>query len=199
MKSCRRFAVRFQLVAVGTGLAILGAMPGCGPPKNVAITTKPSSEELPQLAPVEHVTEVTVAVEGGPTETGFRLVPEFKEPELTAAEKAALGPEKVHFKFLPYNELSLPPNSTVGPWRGGISTAIDGTSRIVGRLGKQPPLAGVAGWGGATTAVDPFATYIARRYHSRETTASVGPRSAVTVGTDPGPSRIAEREPHKTP
>jgi hypothetical protein len=165
----------------------------------VAITTVPSTEELPVLPHVEHVSEATVAVEGGPAETEFRLVPEFKPPALTAAEKAALGPEKVHFKFLLYNELSLPLNSTVGPWQGGITAAVDGTSHVAGLLDRQRPVASVTGWGGTTTFIDPYASRVAGTYYSRDTTASAGPSSAVTVETDPVPSRVATREPHKTP
>jgi hypothetical protein len=171
----------------------------CAPRGNVAITTVPSSEELPVLRRVERVSQAAIAIEGGPVLTESRLVPDFKEPELTAEEKAALGPEPVHFKFLPYNELSLPPGSILGPWYAGISTAIDRASRIVGLFNRQRALVGVAGWAGATGSVDSYSSHVVGTYDSRDKTTFTGPRSAIDVGTDPVPSRIATREPHKTP
>jgi len=166
----------------------------------VAITTKPSSEEMPVLRQVEHVSQATVAVEGGPVQTESRLVPDFKLPELTAKEKAALGPERVRFKFLLYNELSLPAGSTLGPWYGGVTSAIDRPSRVAGPFfDRQRAVVGVTGWGGTTAFVDTYASHVAGTYRSRDTTTYAGPRSVVNVGTDPVPSRVATREPHKTP
>lgn len=199
MRSCQLSAISFQLRAVGVCLAIPFGLTGCGPPKNVAITTKPSTEELPTIPQVEHISQATVAVEGGPMPTEFRLVPEFKPPELTAEEKAALGPAAVHFKFLLYNELSLPLNSTVGPWQGGIATAVDQPSRVAGLFDRQRPLTGVAGWGGATTFVDVYPSRVAGTYSPHAASALAGPRSGIVVGTDPLPSRVARREPRKTP
>ncbi len=200
MRSCQLSAISFQLGALGACLVALCALGGCTQPKNVAITTKPSSEELPELPHVETLSEATVAVEGRPPGTGLRLVPDFKVPELTAADKAALGPEKVHFKFLPYNELSLPVGSTVGSWQGGISTAIDSPSRIAtGLHDRQGRLAGVTGWGGATIAVDYYPSRISNTCDQRALTGMVGPWSGIVVKADRSPSRVAEREPHKTP
>jgi hypothetical protein len=199
MRSDQLSAISFRLGTLGVCFAALYGLGGCAQPKNVAITTKPSSEELPKLPRVETVSEAAVAVEGRPSETGLRLVPDFKEPELTPEEKAALGPEQVHFKFLPYNELSLPLGSHVGSWLGGLSTATDNPSRVAGLYDAQRRIAGVIGWGGASTGVDYYASDVSGTYNERDTTGLAGPRSGIVVGTDRSSSRVAEREPHKTP
>jgi hypothetical protein len=126
MRSSQLSALSSKLGALGACLAAWCFSSGCAQQDNVAITTKPSSEEMPVLRQVEHVSQATVAVEGGPVQTESRLVPDFKLPELTAEEKAALGPERARFKFLLYNELSLPAGSTLAPWYGGVTSAMIG-------------------------------------------------------------------------
>lgn len=177
---------------------LCGLLAGCAQ-GNPAITAMPSDAELPRVGAVQRTIPVSVTVEGRGAESRVRLVPDFKEPELTAKEKEALGLDKIHFKFLLYNELSQPVGSRVGNWYAGVSTATDRRVRVWSLYDPHSHLVGVAGRGGVATGVDASGSRVSGAYGPRDTTAATGPSSAIVVETDNAASRVAERKPHDEP
>jgi hypothetical protein len=126
-------------------------------------------------------------------------VPDFKEPELTAEEQAALGLQPIHYKFLLYNELSRPVGSRVGNWFGGVATGSEGYVHVSGLHDPRSRLTGVAGWAGAATGQDTVGSHVSGTYEPRDITSTAGPRSSVIVETENTPSRVAERKPRAEP
>jgi len=191
--------VRPQHPAARLSLALVcGLLAGCAQ-QNPAITAMPSKAELPKLEPVQRRTQAAVTAEGRGTESRFHLVPDFKEPELTAEEKAVLGLDKLHYKFLPYNELSRPAGSRVSNEYAGVSTATDRRVHVWSFYDPHGRLTGVAGRAGGTTGVDVSGSPVVGTYRPREAAALVGPASGVVVETDNASSLVAERQPRDGP
>jgi hypothetical protein len=172
---------------------------GCAQPKNPAITAKPSSEELPVIPPPVRTIEATVIVEGRAAEPRVQLVPEFKQPELTAEEKQALGIEPIHFKFLPYSVLPFPPGSRVGNWYGGVEAGSHDYSRVWSLGSAYRGITGTTGWGGSVSAVDSASSRVSATYGARPGVGTAGPSSGIRVETDTEASRVAERKPRTEP
>jgi hypothetical protein len=119
-------------------LAFLAAgwVAGCAQ-KNPALTAQPTAEELPVPERSGDTATIVVGVEHGRAERATRLVPDFKPPELTSEEKAALGEEPPRHKFLPYN-LFRTSGTRVGTWFGGVTTAASGLRGATVQIDPTP-------------------------------------------------------------
>ena len=191
----RRRCVLVALIGAGALTTV-----GCAQSQpNVAVSAKPSSDEMPSLQRSGRTFPANVTVEGRAHESRADLLPSFDEPELTPAEKAALGPDPVHFKFLQYNELSLPLGSHVSPLFGGVATGSSGRGGASVLVGQTPRGAGSYGWGGAYGGVDPLATRVWGVYRERPRAGFGGPPSGVSVHIDPASSHVARRKTHQEP
>lgn len=180
------------------GTALLLAT-GCAQ-QNAAIATQPTPEELPVLERTEPPIAANVIVEGRPAVPHHVLVPKLEPPELTPAQKEALGEKPLTYKFLPYNQFWLFPGSLVGPWYGGVTTAIDKYLNISALGAPHRPLAGVAGWGGAAAGVDPIAASVSSTYTTNTSLTIAGTASLISevqVATDPTASKVAQRQEYR--
>jgi hypothetical protein len=162
------------------------AAAGCAQ-RESAIEAAPSQAELPKLEQPEHVTPLSVGVEGrSRTEPRIVFVPEFKEPELTAEEKKALGIRDPEIDFLALYRATVP--GRVGPWAGGIDVGVGGQRYRAAAAGtREAPYAidsrSVAG---PVSIVYPFFCPVAW----------VGPRAApIWAVGDTGGIRVRENEP----
>jgi hypothetical protein len=184
----------WSLAFVTAFLTLCGA---CQKP-NEAVTAHPTTDELLTIQMTEFTpTQATVAVEGRAFESQHVLLSEFKPPELTAEEKAALGPERVWYKFLPYSDLRLPVGSKVAPWIGGVETAVNGRGGALTWIAPPERRAGVSGSGGVNIGVDPVALRIVGVGHERPSTGVVGPPNDAVIATDPLPKKVAEKAPSR--
>lgn len=101
------------------GLALLG---GCAS-KREAARVKPSPDEMPQLAELRVKTQqASVYAEGQRGAPRLALVPDFKEPELTAEERAALGQRELVYRPLLYPDAVRSPNRPVGNMYAEVET-----------------------------------------------------------------------------
>jgi hypothetical protein len=123
-----RLMLRFELVAV----VLLGAGVGCVRHGPAAVA--PHQGELLTLEKPEQIVPASIGVEGRGEEARVRLVPDFKEPELTPEEKAAIGVRPDPVNWLEFYE-PRPDVMRVLPDLGGGAIAI-------------------AGWGGAGVRLD---------------------------------------------
>jgi hypothetical protein len=184
--------MKTSLVAVL--VCVAGLLPGCAQ-RNQAITAQPTAEELPVSEQHTSTSAMVVGVEHRPVESTARLVPDFKSPEPTAEEKAALGEEPPRHNFLPYNVFRTF-GTHVGTWFGGLSTATSGLRGAAVAVDPAPRnMVGVQGAGGATTAVDPAGSATGRVQPERTSVAKTGPEGGVRVGTDPVAKRTGGRRP----
>jgi len=105
------------------GLALFGAAGGCVRPAPAVVT--PHEGELFTLEKPEQIIPASIGVEGRGEEARVRLVPEFKEPELTPEEKAAIGMRPDPVNWLEFYE-PQPDVIRVLPDLGGGAIAIGG-------------------------------------------------------------------------
>lgn len=185
-------------VAAFAGAVAVVLLAGCAP-QNPAITAKPTPAELPDIPPFERTIPVAVAVEGQRPESRVHLVPDFKEPELTADEKQALGIEPIRFKFLPYSDLAPPVGSSVGPWYARVETAADNYAPIGGVYETRTRSVGVLGTGEAMTGRDRLACRVSGSYAAGRPAVLSGPPVAIVVETDTAASSVAGRKPRDEP
>lgn len=183
--------MRVYAAFVGCLLALAS---GCAQ-NNQAIAAKPTTDELLQLKERETPVQATVAVEDRDHQAAMQLVPDFKQPELTPEERAALGQEPLDYKFLPYRDRTLPLGSPVGPWFAGVETATAGYGRPSIIIAPRTSVTGIVGWGGVMTGVDPFRPGVTSVGYERAHAATVGPEQTVTIETDPTASTVARSKP----
>jgi hypothetical protein len=160
------------------------------------LSLAPTSEELPEIKEVQRTIPATVVAEKPADESRVRLVPSFKEPELTAEEQAALGKQPLDFKFLLYQLRSQPPGSPVGTWLGGVQTFSYGYGKPSILYSPRPIVSGVFGPGSVAVEVDTAGSRVTGLIPPSQGPVGVGPASGIAVETDPRDSRIARRKPH---
>ena len=183
----------FAGLLAGVSVALLA---GCATQRpSVSTSTPPTVEELPQLAHLERTLPAVITVEQAERTPRWPLVPELKEPELTPEERRLLTLEVPEFKFLPYADQRLRPESPVAPWLGGVTTGANGAAFPETVSDRERRVTGVAGWAGATMEIDPLARGVSQAGPARISPARSGPPAAVLVEADPHDKRIAERKP----
>jgi hypothetical protein len=181
-------------LGIGALCGLLWLASGCAPRQQQrAVTATPSPEELPRFTKLERIIPANVQIEHRGIDPRLKLVPELKEPELTAEEKAALGETEPLFKFLLYGEPSRPAGSRVAPWYGGVAAYVYGYGGAEVLHGHSSSVAGAGGRGGITVTTDTFGSSVTRTGGQAHRPGSVGPRSGVTIGTG-GESTIADHE-----
>lgn len=181
-----RVCIRLIIVCI----ALAGAT-GCAQ-RDVAVTAQTTAAELPDFSALEPIQQANVAVEGQAHASRLHWVPEFKEPELTDEERAALGEDMSDFKFLLY-DLGPVPNTGVGPWWGGVEAHAHGRGGVEARSAWPTSVAGVAGWGGASTGAIPGDYRRAGVYDAREPRPPVTGAAGPTVATDRA-RRVADHQ-----
>lgn len=141
-----------RVLIAGLGLAI-----GCAQNDQV-VTARPTPEELPNL-PEVYATPIqaSIAVEDQVYRPRAQLVPDFKEPELTPEEKAALGEDWQPYKPLLAAEMLRSSESLQGTWYGGQETYAWGIGAAeVARLPAARLPRAFNFWGGQDVGVDRF-------------------------------------------
>lgn len=181
-----------RLATVVCSIAALSC--GCGQP-NQALSAKPTTDELLQLKEKETPIQAIVAVEERNRQATVHLVPDFKPPELTPEERAAIGQRPIDFKFLPYEDRTPPLGSHVGPWFAGVDTAAGGRGGVSTYVAPRTSITGVAGWGGVATWIDTFKPGVTGLAYPRQPAAVAGPPQSVTIETDPQASTVAQQKP----
>ena len=166
---------------------------GCAQ-RDQAVSIPPTSDELPQIKSIQRHLPAIVIAENPRNDSRVRLVPSFKQPELTPEERAALGQEPLDFEFLLY-EPFRPPGSLVGLWFGGVQTAIHGYGGASALYGLDTSVSRAASQGGVRTDVDLFDSRISGMFPRTDRVSTAGPRSEIVVETDSIASRIAKRRP----
>lgn len=103
-----------KIARISIPLLVIVGLLGCAAREKTAINVQPTTEELPDLAVAKPRThQMDVAVEGRPGTPIEPLTPDFKEPELTPEERAALGRDEPTYEPLLYNLPGRAPGSTV--------------------------------------------------------------------------------------
>ena len=174
-----------QTTIVGLTLTILLA--GCAHQKPL-VTVKPTQEELPNIPELQSsATQVSSRVEGQWQETRLTLVPEYKEPELTPEERAAVGEDAPPYQPLLYPWAAAPRDSLTQPAVGGIEVYVSGrgTGEVYRDYAKTLSFAG-PDWGGPAVWTDPFTVRPGAVYYQI-------PDSAYAGGPDGGPEVGYER------
>ncbi len=151
------------------GIVIVGVLAsllsGCAQ-QSTAIMVKPSPDESPRLDELQPLpNSMTVRVPGRDEQPLVTLTPTFKEPELTPAERAALGQDLNPYKPLLYALPYRQPGQTVGNFDGGQSVATWGHGGSVGAIEPTPTKYATGHWGGQAVGV----------IHWSATSAAVGP------------------------
>jgi hypothetical protein len=156
-------------------------------------TVAPTHDELPQFKELEPTIYAIVGVERRTTQGLVQLVPEFKEPPLTADEKAALGQPKPEYKFLLYPAPGWPAGSHVAPWDGGITAAQYGYGGPETTYGWPTSVARSGGRAGIAVGTDTFGSRVAGAGGRKESMTGVSGYAGVTVDSGP-PSRVADHK-----
>ncbi len=184
--------IRIRLIIVCIALA---GVTGCAQ-RNVALTAQPTTAELPDFIAAEPIQQANVAVEGQAHTSRLHWVPRFKEPELTDAERAALGEDRPDFKLLLY-DLGPVSGPMVGPWWGGVQTHADGRGGAETLQAQPTSITGVTGWGGASTGAVPGEYRKAAVYDTREGPPPVSGTAGPTVEIGRA-RRVAEHHTRRT-
>ena len=179
------------VILVG-GLA--GSIVGCAQ-RASTVTAMPTDDELPPMKQAQSGNlQVSVKVEGRQEEPGVPLVPSFKEPELTAEERAALGKDGPVFHPLLFMDAVRSPGSTVGSWYGGVEAYTwgrGGFDVFLDRPAVMPHR--VTDWGGADVGIGSGSAMAGATYPPIRPITETGRESGVEVGID-RPSTISAHE-----
>jgi len=184
----------FRLILIGVTIGCLAG--GCAqqnPGPAPTVTAQPTPEELPQIPELVRRGTVNVVVQGRTVAPRAALVPDFTLPELTREERLVMGERVVDYKFLPYNNVARAPDSTAGPWLGGVSTFSHGRAGALIWHDAPSRIAGSYGWGGPVTASDPQGARTWGVFGPHLGVSLVGPRDPIVIETDPQAARVAER------
>lgn len=176
-------------------IVVLWATGGCARP--AATTVAPTQDELPKLVETERILPISVAVEGRHEEPRVLLVPEFKEPELTPEERAALGEEPEPINWWEFYRPFRP--GRVSRDFGGVSANVHGVGgAAAGLTGFRPLTIMGPGLGGVATGAhnERLARYGTGPAGARP--GGQGPVSGVRVGEGP-PSRISAHQTRPEP
>jgi len=164
---------------------------GCARPRAALVT--PSPEELPRFEHREPTLPASVTAEGAAERSAAVLVPSFQEPELTAAERAALGEEKERINWLEFYH-PLPKLFRITPDTGGVSTTLAGRGgAAVGFDTRRPVSTSGPDSGGAHTGALTEGTTRFQSGGRAQPASASGPRDAVRVG-EGGTRRAATRQ-----
>jgi hypothetical protein len=186
-----------MIVRLGSAVLVCALALVCGcAQRNQAIAAKPTTDELLRLKEKETPIQAIVTIEGRNRQASVRLVPDFKPPDLTPEERAALGEQPLDYKFLPYRDRTLPYGSHVGPWFAGIDTATLGQGGSSVRIAERTSVTGIVGWGGVATWTDPARPGVTGLADPRRPAAFVGAPEMVTIETDPRASTISQVKPY---
>jgi hypothetical protein len=152
-------------------------------------------EELPAIELTHGAAQFETTVEGRDRTPQAQLVPDLKVPEPTREERIALGERPLDYKFLLYNLPFYTSGSRVGTWYAGVRTGTAGYAFPSILYNGRTSISGIAGFGGPVTATDPTPARVSMVGPTRDSAGVAGPRTTITVGTDPQASQIAERKP----
>ena len=180
------------------GVILIGGLAwsvgGCAQ-RNPALTAMPTDDELPPMKQARSGNlQVAVKVEGRQEEPVVPLVPSFKEPELTAEERAALGKDGPIFSPLLFMDAVRSPGSTVGSWYGGTEAYTwgrGGYEAFQDRPALMPHRA--TGWGGADVGIGSGSAMAGATYPPIRPITETGRDSGVEVGID-RPSTVSTHE-----
>lgn len=127
---------------ISASAVVLGGVLGCGPrqegPTPAPLLT-PIHHELASLTIEEPTIAADVAVAGAPVVAPGGFVGSMPPPELTAEERAKLGPGPKKIDFLALYERERGGPDGVLPLVGGVTTASHGTGAAVVSRGAPPP------------------------------------------------------------
>jgi hypothetical protein len=139
--------MRVAVVIVTLG-ALGGVLSGCAQ-QNQTVIVKPGPDESPRLEELEPPAHaLKVKVPGRDERPLVTLTPDFREPELTPAEREALGQDPTPYKpllfALPFRAAGQP----VGNFYAGQSVAVSGQGGSAGAVGFTPQAYKLGPFGG---------------------------------------------------
>ena len=172
-------------IGVVIATAALWLVLGCAGPGS-RVTPAPTADELPSHAEeTEPACQAVVAVQGRQAEPRIDLAPSFKEPELTPAERKALGKEEPTYKPLLFDFPGHFHPPLVGTWYGGVDTgALHRLSPTVNFTESKSLTAALLPFGGPTVGYDPRPHPGGKMYGSVPLPGTVRGESWVQIGVD---------------
>jgi hypothetical protein len=161
------------------------------------VSAAPSLDELPDLKELRrkpHALEIHVP--GTWDVPRYNLVPEIKEPELTAKERAALGEDRITHKFLPHPDPYPTARDFLGTFAGGVETLDRGRSGPGSTNYVQVPTMSRRGGGEYARDTYGYSTVVpppGEAYGPRHPAGAAGPPARVRVGVG-GEARMSAAE-----
>ncbi|MGE0482108.1 MAG: hypothetical protein AB7Q17_16730 [Phycisphaerae bacterium] len=182
---------------------LLAGLVGCGPrqegPTPAPLLT-PIHHELASLTIAEPTIGADVAVAGAPAVAPGEFVGSMQPPELTADERAKLGPEPKKIDFLALYERERGGPDGVLPLVGGVTTASHGTGAAVVSRGAPPTQ--LFGLGPSHEHPQSAFGYPSRRVANHGPGSSPvgasGPAGDITIGIAP-PTKLSSHKPRVRP